>query len=307
MAAHVSLLKIRKAPQPRPQTDIPPTLQSQFAMSQMTTCRWSFVEDVVHYQAAGINRIAIWRPKLCDFGEERSIDLVRDVGINVSSLGWAGGFTGANGHSFEEAVEDARSAILTAAALGAESLTIISGAQHGHIRSHCRRLLVDGIAEILDLACEQGVTLALQPMHPIFREEWTFLNALDPTLEILHHFDHPFLRMAFGTYHLWQEPRLIERLPDLIPLIASVQVSDWRTPRCDNDRFLPGDGVIPLADILSTLHRSGYVGPYEMEIWSNELWKTDHLELLYQSSERFASLFDETPSNNVVPNSTETE
>lgn len=259
-------------------------------MSQMTTCRWSFLDDVIHYQDAGINHMAVWRPKLCDFGEERCIELVRDAGIHVSSLGWAGGFTGGNGHSFHEAVEDARDAVLTAAALGAECLTIISGAQRGHIPSHARRLVIDGLASILDLACEYGVTLALQPMHRIFREEWTFLNSLDQTRDIIERFDHPYLRMAFGTYHLWQEPGLLARLPEIVPLIASVQVSDWRTPRCDNDRLLPGDGDIPLAEILSTLDHCGYRGTYELEVWSSELWKRDHVQLLADGRDRMVSL-----------------
>ena len=75
-------------------------------MSQMTTCRSSFLEDVVNYQRAGISRMAVWRPKLNDFGEELCAEVIRDTGIEVSSLGWAGGFTGVNGHSYVEAVHD---------------------------------------------------------------------------------------------------------------------------------------------------------------------------------------------------------
>lgn len=261
-------------------------------MSQMTTCRWSFQEDVIRYREAGIHRIALWRPKLCDHGVEQSAKLLRDSGIGVTSLGWAGGFTGTHGHSFEDAVEDAREAVLTAAALDAQSLTLISGPFNGHIRSHARRLLVDGIAEILDLACESGVTLALQPMNRMYRNDWTFLNSLDETLEILEHFDHPYLRMAFGTYHLWQEPQLIERIPQLIPWIASVQLSDWRPSCGENDRFLPGDGVLPLADILSSLHSGGYCGPYEIEIWSNSLWKSDYRQLIADCRDGFLTLFN---------------
>jgi sugar phosphate isomerase/epimerase len=276
-------------------------------MSQMTTYRWSFLEDVIHYQQAGINRMAIWRPKLADFGEERCIELIRDAGMEVSSLGWAGGFTGGNGHTFVEAVDDARSAILTAAELGAESLTIISGGQHHHIRSHARRLLREALEQILDVAEEHNVTLALQPMHPIYQEEWTFLISLDETQEILEAIDHPRVQMAFGTYHLWQEPRLIECLPAIVPMIASVQVSDWRPPRCDNDRHLPGDGMIPLAEILSTLHECGYRGSYEIEIWSAELWKSDYAQLLERSRRQFLSLFSGVTASSGTMNDLITE
>ncbi len=264
---------------------------SQISMSQMTTNRWSFLEDVVSYQQAGISRMAIWRPKLNDLGEELSAEVIRDTGMRVSSLGWAGGFTGANGHTFVEAVHDTRSAIVTAAALGAESLTIISGPQEAHIDSHARRLLIEGIAECLDFACEHGVTLAVQPMHPLFHRDWTFLHALDETLELLTQFDHPLLKLAFGTYHLWQEPNLLERLPAIVPLIASVQISDWKpNPRCDNDRALPGDGVIPLSSILQTLQDAGYGGSYEIEVWSRDLWKSGADSLVETCLERVNSL-----------------
>ncbi|MBX3436557.1 MAG: sugar phosphate isomerase/epimerase, partial [Planctomycetaceae bacterium] len=155
---------------------------------------------------------------------------------------------------------------------------------------------VDGLTEVLDLAGEYGVTLALQPMHRLFRDEWTFLNTLDDTLDILSRIDHPCLRMAFGTYHLWQEPRLCERLVELAPLLATVQISDWRTPRCDNDRVLPGDGVIPLREILALLEQGGYGGSYEVEIWSSELWKRDPFQLIEECRHRVASLFEEIRS-----------
>ncbi len=251
------------------------------SMSQMTTCRWSFLEDVQRYRQAGFSALAAWRPKLVDFGEERSAELLQDSGLRVSSLNWAGGFTGANGYSFNEAVHDVRETIRTASRLGAPVVTIVSGAKLGHIQPHATRLLVEGLTATVDIAAEWGVTLALQPMHSLFRDEWTFLNSLDLTEEILAQIDHPHLGIAFGTYHLWQEPDLLARLPALVPRIAVVQISDWRdNPRCDNDRLPPGSGSIPLAPIVGTLEEHGYAGDYEVDVWSTDLWKTDERLLL---------------------------
>lgn len=296
-AEYVSLSRFHAAPQSSPCSRDATSVLSRLSISQMTTCRWSFMEDVLHYREAGIESLAAWRPKLCDFGEERCVDLVRDSGMRVTSLGWAGGFTGANGHSFDEAVDDAQEAIRDAAALGAESLTIISGAQQRHIHTHAQRLLVEGLEHVLDQAAEKGVTLALQPMHGIYRDEWTFLNTLDEALEILDRLDHPYLRLAFGTYHLWEEPRLLDRIGDVVPYLATVQLSDWRSPRCDNDRVLPGDGEIPLAEIVAALEQHGYDGAYEMEIWSTDLWKGDYFDLLSVCRDRFVGLFDNVESS----------
>ena len=79
----------------------------------------------------------------------------------------------------------------------------------------------------------------------------------------------------------------------IIPMIASVQVSDWKpNPRCDNDRALPGDGIIPLAGILQTLEDAGYRGSYEMEIWSQRHWKSDTESLVTTCRDRFGSLLE---------------
>ena len=88
---------------------------TRLAVSEMTTFRWSFEEDVQHYSEAGIEAIGIWRQKLSDFGEEKGIELLRDSGLKVSSLMWAGGFTGSDGRSYKESVADARDAIQVAA------------------------------------------------------------------------------------------------------------------------------------------------------------------------------------------------
>lgn len=264
---------------------------TRLSMSEMTTYRWSLIDDVAAYREAGIEAIAVWRPKLVEFSEERGIDLLRESGLAVSSLAWAGGFTGSNGHSFAEALDDGRDAIRTAARLGAESLVIISGSRSGHTGNHSRRLLIDGLKVLGDAAAEHNVTLALLPMHRMFSREWTFLTSIDAALDVLDRCDHPHVKMAFNVYHLWQEPRLLERIPDVVPSIALVQLNDWRDPpRSENDRCQLGDGEIPLTSIVRALVNGGYEGFFEIEIWSEELWGADYIELLRDSMTRFDEL-----------------
>ena len=72
----------------------------RLAVSELTTFRWSFEEDVAQYRAAGISAIGVWRQKLADIGEPKGTQLLTESGIAVSSLQWAGGFTGSDGHSY---------------------------------------------------------------------------------------------------------------------------------------------------------------------------------------------------------------
>ena len=134
------------------------------SINELTTYRWSFEEDVDHYVAAGIHAIGVWRQKLSDFGEEKGIERLADSGLGVSSLQWAGGFTGSDGQSHQDSISDARAAIQLAAAMHAECLVVYSGSRAGHTSNHARRLLTGALQRLLPVACEFGVTLAIEPM-----------------------------------------------------------------------------------------------------------------------------------------------
>lgn len=259
-------------------------------MNEMTTYRWSFVEDVTEYTEAGISGIGVWRPKLVEFGEERGIDLIHDSRLRVSSLSWAGGFTGSNGHGFAEAIDDARDSIEVAERLGAGCLVVISGSRGGHTLNHARRLLIDALTSLADDAGERDVTLAVEPMHHMFAPEWSFLTSLDETLGVLDLCDHPYVKLAFDVYHLWQEPGLLARIPEIVEQVGIVQLNDWRNPpRSDTDRLLPGEGEIPLAEMTHAFEDAGYQGFYEIEVWSEQVWRSDYAALLRNCRDRFGS------------------
>lgn len=276
--------------QPAPaRVALPESAARRLSINQTTTVRWPLLEAIAEYRAAGLRSIGVSLDRLRECGAERAALALQDAGIAASSLGWVGGFTGAHGHSYVEAVADARLAITEARQIGAPALIVVPGALCGHIRSHARRLLVEALVELLDDAAAADVRLAVQPMHPLYENEWSFLTSLDDTLDVLARFNHTQIGLAFGVYHLWQEPQLLRRIPELARFVAVVQLSDWREPpRCDNDRLLPGDGVIPLAEIVAALESSGYEGDYEIEVWSRDLWKRDHRSLIRECMLRFA-------------------
>ena len=243
------------------------------------------------YHDAGINRMGVWRPKLDEYGEERAIDLVHDTKMSVSSVSWAGCFTGQNGHPYAESLADAKDTLRIAGALGAECVVMLSGAQSGHILSHAKRLFISALNELGDLAGEVGVKLAVQPMRREFAHDWTFVTSIDHTLDVIDACDHEMLGMAFDVYHLWQEPNLLARIAEIAHLVSTVQLNDYhRPPRSEYDRGLIGEGLIPLGDITRAFLDHGYRGPFEIAIWSEELWKANYDRLLNECRTRFENL-----------------
>jgi len=262
---------------------------ARLAICELTTFRWPFEKDVEQYKAAGISAIGVWRQKLTDVGEQKGTELLAQAGLAVSSLQWAGGFTGSDGRSHEESLADARQAIVTAAAIGAGCLIIHSGARGVHTHNHARRLFRDALKKLLPLAEERGVMVALEPMNGDCGGEFTFLNCFDETLDLLSKCDSPALGIALDTYHWGHCPLLLERLSQLAPRLALVQLGDSHAPppRGEQNRCQLGDGTIPLCEIVQRLTAAGYDGFFEVELMGEEIEAADYREVLARSVRTF--------------------
>ena len=261
------------------------------SMNETTTYRWSFEEDVAQYAAAGIPAIGVWRQKLSDCGQSRGIELLAQKGLKVSHLLWAGGFTGSDGRTFRESVDDAREALRTAAALQAGCLVVYSGARAGHTHNHARRLIQSALVELAPLATELGVTLAVEPMHPGCAADITFLTALDEVLNLLQAVNSPVVKMVFDTYHLGQDPAIIPRVAQLVPQIAIVELGDAREPpTIEQNRCRLGDGCIRLPEIVAALKSGGYDGYYGVELLGEEIDPTQYQGLLQHAKQAFQQL-----------------
>jgi sugar phosphate isomerase/epimerase len=256
-------------------------------MNELTTYRWSFEEDVQSYARAGFPALSVWRQKLSDFGEAKGIELLSECGMSVSSLMWAGGFTGSDGRSHRECVEDAHDAIKIAQDLHAGCLIVYSGNRAGHTHNHARRLLNSALNDLMPHAAEAGVTLALEPMHAGCAREWTYLTDLDETLELVQSFDSPTLKLAFDSYYFGLQEDICGRLPDLVPHLAVVQLGDARRePDGEQDRCALGNGAIPLEAIVRGLLEAGYDGFFEIKLIGEEIETMEYEKLLADSKQK---------------------
>ena len=266
---------------------------AQLSMNETTAFRWSFEEDVAQYVAAGIPAIGVWREKISDCGLAKACSLLRQSGLKVSHLFWAGGFTGGDGRSYRESVDDAAEAVRSAAELDCRTLVVYSGPRAGHTYNHARRLVQGALLELAPQAAELNVTLALEPMHPGCAEQWTFLTTLDDTLRLLDEVGSPQVKIVLDTYHLGQEGGLVDQLAAILPQVALVQLGDaLRPPDGEQNRCRLGDGVVPLAQIVAALKAGGYDGYYDIELLGEELETADYPSLLQHAKEAFGKLVD---------------
>lgn len=260
----------------------------RLSMNEMTTYKWTFEEDVARYARGGFAGIGVWRQKLAEFGEEPGLELLKSSGLAVSNLLWAGGFTGSDGRTLKDSVEDGLEAVRLAAALEADCLVVYAGGRAGHTLNHAHRVARDAIRPLLSLADDLGVTLAIEPMHAAVGAEWTFLSTLKDTLAFVDSFRNPRLKIVFDSYHLAQDAFVLDRLEEIAPRIAVVHLGDSRRPpEREQDRCPLGEGTLPLREIIGALTAAGFDGFFDVELIGEEIETSNYLELIRASKETF--------------------
>jgi sugar phosphate isomerase/epimerase len=235
------------------------------AISEMTTSRWDLAVEVSRLVEHGYDAIAAWRPKVSDLGVAAAASLVASAGLRVSSVQWAGGFTGGDGRSFDEGIDDACDAIDMAEGLAAGVVVLHSGCRGGHTRSHATRLLWQALELLAPRAARAGVVLALRPLHPA-AAGCSFFPGLAEAIELIERFDDPAVGLAFDLWHWADDPRLGQLLPRLAEAAAIVQVADRFGPLvAGGDRLPPGQGCLPLEATLADLVEAGFQGDVEFD------------------------------------------
>lgn len=251
---------------------MPDAIGRRLAVNELSTYRWSFEEDVIQYKAHGFAAIGVWRAKVSDYGDEKAMELISEHELRVSSLQWAGGFTGSDGRSFREAMHDAFDAIELAASLKAQTLVVLTGSRSGHTRNHAKRILTTALRELAEAGRAKGVQIAIEPMHYGCAHEWTFLTDIPQCLDIIASIDDPNLGIVFDCYHMAQDQDVVNWLPSIVPMVRLVQLGDAKgAPVGEQNRCQLGQGLIPLPEIVRTFEENNYKGFYEIELLGQEV------------------------------------
>src|SRR5690606_12177422 len=105
-------------------------------------------------------------------------------------------------------------------------------------------------------------------------------------------FDAEVVGAAVDTFHIWWDPQVLEQIARAgrEGRIATYQVCDWKTPLPADvllSRHYPGDGVIDFGSLTRAVVDAGYTGGIEVEIFNEQIWATDPLEVVRRTAAGF--------------------
>ena len=261
----------------------------RLAVSQFCSYRWSLFQDVVRYSQLGINGIGLWRSKLDDLGQNEAIDLLSEMQMDVSSLSWAGGFTGSNGNSYVSAIDDAIEAIILAHRLQANCLIVHPGGHNGHTNSHLSRLFRSAFQTLTPIAEDYGIRLAIEPCLGHKRNAFNFFESWQQQIEAIQEFSPRQVGLVIDLYHLGENLEIARSLKSLLPRIALVQLADFdHRPAHEENRCPLGQGQVPIQYWLEQLNQLNYHGFVELELHGIGMQGTPYAEVI-RSSQTFLS------------------
>lgn len=250
------------------------SLLSRLSFNQMTADPWSLEQVVTNCSRAGIPSIAAWRHKL-DGDPAKAAALIRREGLKVSSLCRGGWFSAPTPEERRMRIEDNRRAIQEAAILGAPVLVMVCGPANGQTLDDARATVLDGLAEVLPDAEKAGITLGIEPLHPMYAAERSVVVTLKQATDLAEHLGSPNAGVVIDVFHVWWDPEIIPQITRAGRKIAGFHVSDWPVPLPGilMGRAMMGDGIIEIRKLRNAVDATGYTGPIEVEIFNDEIWK----------------------------------
>jgi sugar phosphate isomerase/epimerase len=252
----------------------------------------------------GIRALSPWREEVREMGVERARRSLRDAGLALSGYCRAGMFP-ADSARRGEVRDDNRRAVDEAKALGAPCLVIVTGGLPQFSRpgseatkdiTGARRQVEERLAELFGYARQNGMPLALEPLHPLYGADRACVNTLEQALDICDRLDPAqsgALGIALDVYHVWWDPKLMAGIRRAgAKRLLAFHVCDWLVPTRDtlNDRGMMGDGVIEIARIRAALEAQGYAGYAEVEIFSERWWSRPIEDVLETCIARFRTV-----------------
>ena len=240
---------------------------------------------------AGFDAIELWINDIYEYigrgGEARDVEIaLKDYGLTIPCMIALRGWGEAVGQEYQIMLEEARRRMELAARFGSPYIVATPPREPCNLQQ-----LTDRYGDLLEIGREVGV-------KPTFEYISFFQGAqtLDIAWQIVQNVGDPEATLIVDAFHTWNSrsnPKLLREIPG--PRISHYHIDDGnadipRYEQTDPDRVMISDGLIDLAAEIQILHEIGYNGMISLELFNQQLWLQDPLEVARQGKERLDAI-----------------
>ncbi len=261
------------------------------------TIRPASLEDKVSIAAeAGYDAIEPWDRELAQYEDdggnlEKLGEKIKDLGLFVPSvIGMWNAIPPAE-DAFAASLSDTRNRMRMAKAIGSEYIqtipnTVGNGYDIKQVAKRYRQIIEIGKSEF-------GLKASL-----VFVKFFP-LKTMGQAMQIALDADHPEASIIPDTFHMYISEGGFNGLKQMRGSAISIfQFADApATPEpdelTDQQRVFPGDGILPLPEILRDLYETGFKGCISLELYNPEYHQRDLLEVAKEGFEKTMKVIKE--------------
>ena len=240
---------------------------------------------------AGFAGVELWINDIYEYigrgGEIRDVEqALQDHGLFVPCMIALRGWGEAVGREYDLMLEEARRRMELATRIGSPYIVATPPREPCEVNQ-----LIDRYGDLLKIGREVGI-------KPTFEYISFFAGAqtLDVAWQVVQQVGDSEATLIVDAFHTWNSPST-EGLLAEIPAncISHYHIDDGHPdiPRCqqtDPDRVMIGDGPIDLAGEIRQLRAIGYQGTVSLELFNQQLWKQDPLDVARLGRQRLENL-----------------
>ena len=263
---------------------------ARLSINHASTRRWNLPDAIAGYARNGVRGIGLWPASVQAYGVANTRRALDAHGLVATSYCCGSMFVATGKVERAKERERNRALLEQAAELGAKSLVCVSGGLPAGEKGlqAARQRAADELAELLPVARSGGVTIGIEPIHPMKAADVSSLNTLSEANTLCDVLGEG-LGIIIDVYHVWWDPSLDHEIQRARGRIAGFHLCDWLPTLEENmsGRGMMGDGVIDIARIRAAANRAGFDGFYEVELVSTVWEQRDPVEVINICVDRY--------------------
>jgi 2-keto-myo-inositol isomerase len=255
------------------------------AINGATTMKATLPEDIAAASAAGFKALEIWAAKMDTYLEANSVERLKalfdEAGLQPASINSIEFITFRPPEEYEAIKSRCRELCELAQALGCSKVVVVPSptpedVEWNEVKDESVRVL----RELSEIAYPRGVQLAFE----FLGFPWCSVRTLAQCWDIVKETQRGNVGLVIDTCHFYAGGSKLDSIEQAEPekiLIFHINDVEARPLETIEDahRLLPGEGVIPLEDILVRLKHIGFDGLCSVELFRPEYWERDPVEL----------------------------
>lgn len=276
---------------------VEPVLDARVAVSGLCFPELTAEESIEAIASIGVRSMSMSRYKLLAAGVEAVAEASRRHGVDIVATTAALAFDLSRAESRQQGIERAVADIDRAAAVGARSVYGVLGPRPSGRWDLAASAFAEAAAEVATYAATKGMTVGIEPASSLYAD-LTFLHSFRDAIGIAR---SAGLVVCLDLFHVWIEGSLREDIRQHVDLIGHVQVADL----VGGDRSLPaqsvpGDGIIPLAEMIGWLLEAGYRGVVDCELGGPRVDALGRLEAAGRAARWVGRVLDDWGADGVA-------